>query len=437
MTVRKIDELYLEMKALDLKTDDLVLEQKGVKKIMVERLREFYLEESFAGNIPFTLSQVLRYESPMLCFRYKDLKESEQEDVLGGGDWIAEEKLNGIRCLVSYHKDEGFRFFSRHTSVQNYFPVDLTWAAPIVFGEAWAGGYYFGHQIRLKWEGESFVCDAELTLEERHLKVGKDVSTSALSGMVALGNARVEVAKEAIDREWEEKKEPLVKINLFDVLEINGESLVDLMWLKRKRKLMELFRETMKISPSFSVVKSHMKDRLSLYQDILAKPGGEGIVLKNIGSPYFADTGRKRAGWVKMKRSMTGAVLEDLDVWIGGWEEGTKGKRHEGKVGTLLLFTNLKRADGSIEEYHIASVGSMSDSLRNEMTISGTDENFELQPDLRESFYRRVLSIDGMSISPKNRRITHATVDWDNCWKDMKTPDMCELEEEVLEKNII
>ena len=135
MTIRKIDELFLEMKALSLRTNDLVLEQKGVKKIMVERLREFYLEESFAGTVPITLKQVLRYESPMLCFRYKDLKDSEQEDVLSGEDWIAEEKLNGVRCLVSYHKEEGFRFFSRHTSVQNYFPVDLTWAAPIVFGE--------------------------------------------------------------------------------------------------------------------------------------------------------------------------------------------------------------------------------------------------------------------------------------------------------------
>ena len=135
MTIRKIDELYLEMKALDLRTDDLVLEQKGVKKIMVERLRSFYLEESYAGTPPRALEQVLRYESPMLCFRYKDLKEGEQEDVLGGEDWVVEEKLNGVRCLVSYHREEGFRFFSRHTSVQDYLPVNLTHAAPIVFGE--------------------------------------------------------------------------------------------------------------------------------------------------------------------------------------------------------------------------------------------------------------------------------------------------------------
>ncbi len=135
-----------------------------------------------------------------------------------------------------------------------------------------------------------------------------------------------------------------------------------------------------------------------------------------------------------MKRSMTGAVLEDLDVWIEDWEKATEGKRHEGKVGTLLLYTNLVKKDGSREKYHIASVGSMPDNLREEMT---SVYNTRYGPELSTSFYKRVLSIDGMSISPKNRRITHAVVNWDNCWKDMKTPDMCELEEEVLEKNII
>ena len=135
-----------------------------------------------------------------------------------------------------------------------------------------------------------------------------------------------------------------------------------------------------------------------------------------------------------MKRSMTGAVLEDLDVWIGGWEPATKGKRHEGKVGTLKLYTNLKKKNGTVREYHIASVGNMPDNLREDMTFR---HDFEHGITIDPRFLKRVLSIDGMSISPKNRRITHAVVNWDNCWKDMKTPDMCELEEAVLEKNII
>ena len=138
-----------------------------------------------------------------------------------------------------------------------------------------------------------------------------------------------------------------------------------------------------------------------------------------------------------MKRSMTGAVLEDLDVWIGGWEEGTKGKRHEGKIGTLFLFTNLHKENGESVSYHIASVGSMPDSLRNHMSSYNRDLKEGNRLYLNPDYLQRVLSIDGMSISPKNRRITHAVVDWDNCWKDMKTPDMCELEETVLEKNII
>ncbi|KKL07990.1 hypothetical protein LCGC14_2580460 [marine sediment metagenome] len=116
---------------------------------------------------------------------------------------------------------------------------------------------------------------------------------------------------------------------------------------------------------------------------------------------------------------------------------GYEGKKHEGKIGTLKLYTNLiTRGKGykKVQAYHIASVGNMPDSLREQMTIRSNDGiNFTLHT----AFWNRVLSIDGMSISPKNRRITHAVVNWDNCWKDMKTPDMCELEEEVLERNII
>ena len=430
MTTRRIDELMLEMEALSLKVDDLDPKHKGVKKVMVERLREFYLEENYGGNIPETLKQVLEFESPMLCFRFKDLKESEQEDVLGGKDWIAEEKFNGVRCLVSFHEHEGFRFFSRHTSVHDYFPVNLTHAVPILFdNDEGDSEYHFGHSVRI--DMKSFVIDAELVCSVQHLKVGKEVSTSPLSAMVALCNADTNLAKEVFKREWEKKQEALVEINVFDLLMLNGEAWTEEVYLRRKKEIKDSLEGHITISSSFRVVPIVVSNRLQFYQSLL-KEKKEGVVLKNIYAPYYADTGRKRLGWVKMKRSMTGAVLEDLDVWIEGWEPATEGKRHEGKVGTLLLYTHLVKKDGSREEYHIASVGNMPDKLREEMT--GSDG---YQFGLNTEYINKVISIDGMSISPKNRRITHAVVNWDNCWKDMKTPDMCELEEEVLEKNII
>ena len=433
MTTRRIDELMLEMEALSLKTDDLDVKQKGVKKVMLERLREFYLEENYAGNIPETLKQVLAFESPMLCFRFKDLKESEQADVLGGEDWIVEEKFNGVRCLVSYHEHEGFRFFSRHTSVHDYFPVNLTHAAPIVFEDEEEGlTYHFGQETRLR-EVKSFVIDVELTCTQARLKVGKEISTSSLSAMVALCNAENNLAKDVIKREWEIRKEPLVVINVFDILMLNGVDFTAKNYLRRKVELQANLKEHLLVSSSFTFVPIVRNNRLQFYQNLL-KEKKEGVVLKNIYAPYYADTGRKRLGWVKMKRSMTGAVLEDLDVWIGNWELATEGKRHEGKVGTLHLYTNLIKKDGSKEVYHIASVGNMPDKLRDDMTWVS---DYTGDVNLEALYYNKVLSIDGMSISPKNRRITHAVVNWDNCWKDMKTPDMCELEEAVLERNII
>ncbi len=232
MIARRIDELALEMEALGLKLDDLNLDQKGVKKVMIQRLQEFFLEENFGDNIPETLKQVLEFESPMLCFRFKDLKESEQEDVLGGEDWVVEEKFNGVRCLISYHEHEGFRFYSRHLSVQDYLPVNLTHCAPIIH----SGEVHFGHDTRLKGV-ESFVIDAELVCTRGRLKIGKEVSTSALSAMVALSNAGRNLVKEVIDREWKERQEPLVLVKVFDLLMVGGEDLTGEPLLKRKVEL--------------------------------------------------------------------------------------------------------------------------------------------------------------------------------------------------------
>ncbi|KKL07991.1 hypothetical protein LCGC14_2580470, partial [marine sediment metagenome] len=162
--------------------------------------------------------------------------------------------------------------------------------------------------------------------------VGKEVSTSSLSAMVALCNSERNLAKEVIEREWRKKQAALIEINVFDLLMLNGAEWTEEPYLKRKKKIKDILWPFLRISSSFQLVPIVVSNRLQFYEKLL-KESKEGVVFKHLFSPYYADTGRKRLGWVKMKRSMTGAVLEDLDVWIDGWEPATKEKNMKGRSG--------------------------------------------------------------------------------------------------------
>jgi len=108
-----------------------------------------------------------------------------------------------------------------------------------------------------------------------------------------------------------------VKLYLFDVLYLNGESLIPVPYLQRRQMLAENAGE-------IPLTKQMVSDNLSEAEHFLKEAidaGHEGLMAKKLDSPYTPGTRGKR--WLKIK-----PVLEPLDLVIVAAEYGY-GRRHE------------------------------------------------------------------------------------------------------------
>lgn len=139
------------------------------------------------------LTQRLKYESPAVCFTFKNLKEEEKKHIQDSEDWVAETKWDGCRIWICYHPAEGFTFFSRNISVEDFLPVDYTDTILIIKdGKVSKPSDYIG---RYK---QSFILDSECVTDCKDLDTSlgltkKGVITgtelNAVSALLALNPA--------------------------------------------------------------------------------------------------------------------------------------------------------------------------------------------------------------------------------------------------------
>src|SRR6202034_3631838 len=116
----------------------------------------------------------------------------------------------------------------------------------------------------------------------------------------------------------------------FDLLYLEGRSLVGLPYDKRRRRLesLQLNGESFATPPSITNTPGAKVLRIA------EESGLEGVVIKRQNAPYSP---RQRNGdWIKVKNFHTQEVV------IGGWTKG-KGER-EGSLGALLL--GVQSGDG-------------------------------------------------------------------------------------------
>jgi len=107
-----------------------------------------------------------------------------------------------------------------------------------------------------------------------------------------------------------------VKLYLFDVLYLNGESLISLPYLQRRQILAENAGDI----PLTKQIVTDKKQRAEKFLKEALDAGHEGLMAKKLDSPYTPGTRGKR--WFKIK-----PVLEPLDLVITAAEYGY-GRRH-------------------------------------------------------------------------------------------------------------
>jgi bifunctional non-homologous end joining protein LigD len=159
--------------------------------------------------------------------------------------------------------------------------------------------------------------------------------------------------------------EPVVYM-LFDLLWLDGHSLMDETYETRRARLAELALS----GPTWQAPAHHVGDGAAMLAASKAQ-GLEGIVAKRLDCPYVP--GRRSPGWVKVKNKRT------TEVVVGGWMPG-EGVR-SGRLGALVVgfFTDAGelryagRVGSGFTEGELRRVQTLLDPLaRDETPFTGT-----------------------------------------------------------------
>ena len=384
------------------------------KRIMkddyVKALREWHITKKYGSidNIPWSMKFMLSIECPQLCKRIKDLKPDQQELVWNSHDWIAEEKVDGVRMVLLWDATEKkFHFYSRNNSVTDYLPQDY---ADTIFVTAKNFDY-----------PNNFVLDSEIISSNPCLETNTHCLTQ-LQSTAALLNLNSEDSKTI------QKKYPL-KFVVFDCL-YDSSSLIDEIWEVRHyhaAKLCSKLLESGFCCELNKVVENTADNQYAKREffDAVISRYGEGIVLKNRNAKYHA-TSSRTIDCVKVKRSTADALTKDIDAFVTDYVVGKDDTRNSNMVVGFVFSILLKKQDGSVVTHPIAVCSNVSDIIKDDATVISEDGQVKLNPD----YYGRVATVQGQNISARSLRLTHAVID---CWRPDRSADTTET---ILESDL-
>lgn len=436
-STRKLSELKLECDLLGLHpipTRNRVNKETGERYLdyskddYVQALQSHFIEKyKEQGIYHKSLDWVLKIDSPMLALQIKNKSEEEQNDIWNNQEkWLAEEKIDGSRQVLCWFKEDGcLDAYSRNTSVFDFLPIN--------YGQK----LYDTVDVSKLFNIPDFIIDGELVLKNNEIVKDNSVDIIAdtqLNMVSAILSADYNLSKQF------QKLNP-IKLIAFDILMYDGKDLTSLPLRERKKYLQLVFNNIKDLIDIELVANSNGLSTRDFYNQIVSV-GGEGLVVKDLDSLY--DIRGKRAGeWVKIKRSVTGSLLEQnygdtFDCFVIGFNEGQKGTKNEGLVGSLnfgiyLLDENNKvilDERGIPQIHHICTVGGLPDKLREAITVKDFNGNVQLRPDI----YAKVATVDGQDVSDKNMRLAHARLIQ---WRVDKSADQCTIRKDFLERLVL
>ena len=246
------------------------------------------------------------------------------------------ERLNGLWTLVPANLDGNPRNWllirkpdgEELVATTAYEPMLATLAKEVPHGPGWL--------FEIKWDGYRAVAyirgsEARLVsrngndLTERFPNIAKQLTQAAKSPACVLDGevcALDEQGRPSFSAMQQADPRTPIVYEVFDVLEVEGEPLVDLpLTVRRKRleRLLDRRNRIIRLSESF-------EDGEGLYEAAV-KQGLEGVIAKRADSPYRQ--GRRTRDWLKVK------THGRQELVIAGYTKG-QGRR-SGRFGSLVL----------------------------------------------------------------------------------------------------
>ncbi len=241
---------------------------------------------------------------PMLAERMESAK-----DILEklGGKVVAEYKLDGERLQLHISPGSVSIFSRRLENITSHYP-DVT------------------KLVREGIKGKKAIIEGEA--------VAIDIETGDYLPFQELMHRRRKYGiKEAIEQYP-------VSLNLFDILYLDGSDITALPYTERRKKLEGILdgSDRLRIVPAIT---SSDPDEIEKYMEEAITNGCEGLVIKDLNSPYRA--GAREFLWVKLKREYRSELTDTVDLVVVGGFYG-RGRR-AGRYGALLLASYDKEAD--------------------------------------------------------------------------------------------
>jgi bifunctional non-homologous end joining protein LigD len=194
----------------------------------------------------------------------------------------------------------------------------------------------WGYEI--KWDGVRAVAYVKpgkpILLESRNLNdvtrrypeaaaiaTALEKRSAVLDGEVVAFDEHGRPSFQYLQRRMQSKSTPIAYV-VFDLLYLDGESLMRLPYVERRARLEALDLN----GPSWRTPSFHEGHGGALFE-ASAKQGLEGVVAKRLDSSY--EPGKRNGAWLKIKNTRRQELV------IGGWLPG-EGRR-QGRIGALLM----------------------------------------------------------------------------------------------------
>jgi DNA ligase-1 len=124
-----------------------------------------------------------------------------------------------------------------------------------------------------------------------------------------------------------------LKFFIFDILWVNGKSLIDLPNFERRNVLEKVFLAGEVVAPIGQTLCANGADVDATFLHAISE-GLEGVVVKRNDTSYTP--GKRNFNWIKLKRKETGELSDTVDCVILGYYFG-KGSRSKIGIGAVLL----------------------------------------------------------------------------------------------------
>lgn len=331
------------------------------KRPFEEALRLHYARQDSPNGVPY--SEL----NPMLAFNYWELPSSEQTSIWKDeNNWLAQRKFNGVRLVLHFVAGTGVFAHSRAVSETTFRRSLLT--------------------DRLLFK--DFIPNFTATIDSEAVAECAGIPTLQVT------NSILHAKPEHSARLQQQAK---LTIHVFDIVRWNT---IDL----RIHPLVErlAFLSDFKAAITTAGLESHFDfpptyflNKKAYFNEVTAS-GGEGVVLKNLDSPYLDSTSRSRSGWVKVKKSQV------LQGYVSGFDRGRPNSRLFRSVAALHFSVQTENGPRVI-----AKVSTLSRELRRLVTVHNREtDTVSLNP----QFVGKVARISGVEISQRSLRLMHASI---------------------------